>query len=71
MNGKLCYEGTDLNEFKKVMITAIIARGESKFNANQSHLCLDLRPDGKNQGRALFPKFGFHILHTCHYDFSN
>lgn len=33
MNGKLCYEGTDLNEFKKAMIAAIIARGESRLKA--------------------------------------
>ena len=33
-NGKLCYEGTDVNVFKKAMIEAIIARGESKFKAH-------------------------------------
>jgi hypothetical protein len=32
-NGKLCYPGSDLNEFKKAMITAIIARGESPWKA--------------------------------------
>ena len=32
-NGKLCYEGDDLKEFKKAMIEAIVARGESRFKA--------------------------------------
>lgn len=33
-NGKLCYEGTDLKEFKKEMINAIVARGESRLKAH-------------------------------------
>lgn len=33
-NGKLCYEGTDVNEFKKAMVDAIVARGESKLKAH-------------------------------------
>lgn len=33
-DGKLCYEGTDVNEFKKAMVEAIVARGESRFMAN-------------------------------------
>ena len=32
-NGKLCYPGSDLKEFKKAMIDAIVARGESKLKA--------------------------------------
>lgn len=32
-NGKLCYEGTDVKAFKKAMIDAIVARGESKTKA--------------------------------------
>ena len=32
-NGKLNYIGTDLAEFKKAMIDAIVSRGESKFKA--------------------------------------
>lgn len=32
-NGKLCYEGKDLKEFKKGMIEAITSRGESRFKA--------------------------------------
>lgn len=33
-NGKLCYEGNDVKEFKKAMINAIVARGESRLKAN-------------------------------------
>ena len=32
-NGKLRYEGNDVNEFKKAMVDAIVARGESKLKA--------------------------------------
>jgi len=32
-NGRLCYEGSDVKEFKKAMIDAIVARGESKLKA--------------------------------------
>ncbi len=32
-DGKLCYEGNDLAEFKKAMITDIVGRGESKLKA--------------------------------------
>lgn len=32
-NGKLCYEGTDVNEFKKAMIDVIVARGEHPLKA--------------------------------------
>ncbi len=32
-NGKLNYEGNDVKEFKKAMIDAIVARGESKTKA--------------------------------------
>ena len=33
-DGKLCYEGDDLKGFKKAMIAAIVARGESKIKAH-------------------------------------
>lgn len=32
-NGKPAYEGNDVNEFKKAMINAIVARGESRVKA--------------------------------------
>lgn len=33
-NGKLCYEGNDLREFKRAMVAAIVSRGESRLKAN-------------------------------------
>lgn len=33
-NGKLAYEGNDIKEFKKCMVEAITARGESKLKAH-------------------------------------
>lgn len=32
-NGKLAYEGTDVREFKRQMIEAIVAQGESRLKA--------------------------------------
>lgn len=32
-DGKLCYEGDDVKEFKKAMITDMISRGEPKLKA--------------------------------------
>ena len=32
-DGKLCYEGNDVKEFKKAMYDAIVARGEPKWKA--------------------------------------
>lgn len=32
-DGKLAYEGDDVNEFKQAMIAAIVARGESPLKA--------------------------------------
>lgn len=32
-DGKLCYEGNDVHEFKRVMIEAIVARGEPRWKA--------------------------------------
>ena len=32
-NGKLCYEGDDVKEFKRGMIDAMVARGENKMKA--------------------------------------
>ena len=33
-DGKLCYEGSDLREFKRAMVKAITDRGESKIKAH-------------------------------------
>ncbi|MGI9117978.1 MAG: zinc ribbon domain-containing protein [Minisyncoccia bacterium] len=32
-DGKLCYEGNDVKEFKKAMVNAIVKRGESRIKA--------------------------------------
>jgi hypothetical protein len=32
-DGKLCYEGSDVKEFKKVMVSSIVARGEGRMKA--------------------------------------
>ncbi len=32
--GELCYQGDDLKGFKKAMVDAIVARGESKLKAH-------------------------------------
>jgi hypothetical protein len=32
-NGALCYPGTDVKEFKKAMVEAIVTRGEPKWKA--------------------------------------
>lgn len=33
-DGKLCYEDTNLGEFKKAMVAVIVARGESRIKAH-------------------------------------
>lgn len=33
-NGSLCYKGDNVKEFKKAMIEAIVARGESRLKAH-------------------------------------
>lgn len=33
-DGKLCYEGNDVNEFKKRMIDNIVARGGNRIKAH-------------------------------------
>jgi hypothetical protein len=32
-DGKLCYSGNDVREFKRVMIEAIVSRGEPRWKA--------------------------------------
>lgn len=33
-DGKLCYEGADVREFKRAMVHAIVARGENRLKAH-------------------------------------
>ncbi len=48
-DGKLCYEGTDLSEFKKAMIEAIVARGESRIKAHIFAFMAGFAPRWKNK----------------------
>lgn len=48
-DGKLCYEGTDVKEFKKAMREAIIARGESKIKAYFFAFMAGFAPRWKNK----------------------
>lgn len=47
-SGKLCYEGTDVKEFKKAMVDAIVARGGSQFMANIYAFMAGFAPRWKN-----------------------
>ncbi len=46
-NGKLVYGGNDLKEFKKLMIKAIVSRGESKLKAHFFALMAGFAPRWK------------------------
>jgi hypothetical protein len=48
-DGKLVYEGTDLKEFKKGMIEAIAARGESRIKAHFFAFMAGFAPRWKKQ----------------------
>ena len=49
-NGKLCYEGTDVKEFKKAMIDAIVARGEPLWKAKIFAFMAGFAPRWKRGG---------------------
>lgn len=48
-DGKLAYQGTDVKEFKKAMIEAIVARGGSRFKAQLYALMAGFAPRWKNK----------------------
>ncbi len=48
-DGKLCYEGSDVKEFKRAMINVIVARGESRFKAHVFAFMAGFAPRWKNQ----------------------
>jgi Putative zinc ribbon domain len=50
-DGKLCYEGDDVNEFKKAMVDAIVARGESRTKARFFAYMAGFAPRWKNHGK--------------------
>lgn len=47
-NGRLNYEGSDVNEFKKAMVDAIVSRGESKLKAKFLPIWLVLLHAGRS-----------------------
>ncbi len=57
-NGKLCYEGTDVNEFKKAMVDAIVLRGEPRWKAKLFAFMAGFAPRWKGQGGLLGKIFG-------------
>lgn len=48
-DGKLAYEGTDVKEFKKAMVTAIVERGESPLKAHFFAFMAGFAPRWKNK----------------------
>ena len=57
-NGKLRYEGTDVNEFKKAMVDAIIARGEPRWKAKLFAFMAGFAPRWKGSGSLFGKVFG-------------
>lgn len=57
-NGKLCYEGSDVKEFKKAMVEAIVARGESRIMANIYAFMSGFAPRWKGQNNFFGKVFG-------------
>lgn len=49
LNGQLCYPGSDVKEFKKAMVKAIVARGESKWKAYLFAFMAGFAPRWKNK----------------------
>lgn len=49
-NGKLCYEGNDVKEFKRAMINAIVSRGESRLKAHFFAFMAGFAPRWKKKG---------------------
>jgi hypothetical protein len=57
-NGGLSYPGNDVREFKKAMVEAIVARGESRFMANIYAFMSGFAPRWKGQASFLGKIFG-------------
>jgi hypothetical protein len=57
-NGKLCYEGNDVREFKKAMVEEIVKRGEPRWKANMFAYMSGFAPRWKGQGSFLGKIFG-------------
>ena len=59
-NGKLCYEGNDVREFKKAMVREIVARGEPAWKAKLFAFMAGFAPRWKGQGNHMGKIFGKH-----------
>jgi hypothetical protein len=57
-DGKLAYEGNDLKEFKKAMVDAIVARGESRIMAHIYAFMSGFAPRWKGQNNFFGKIFG-------------
>lgn len=57
-NGKLCYEGSDVKGFKKAMVDAMVARGESRFKAKLCAFMAGFAPRWRGNGSTLGAIFG-------------
>lgn len=51
-HGSLVYEGTDVKEFKRAMVAAIVARGESKLKARFFAFMAGFAPRWKKKRHA-------------------
>lgn len=49
-NGKLCYEGNDVGEFKAAMVEAMVLRGESRIKARFFAFLAGFAPRWRKQG---------------------
>jgi hypothetical protein len=57
-NGKLCYEGNDVREFKKAMVDAIVSRGEPIWKAKMYAFMSGFAPRWKGQNNFFGNFFG-------------
>jgi hypothetical protein len=54
-DGKLCYKGTDVREFKRAMVDTIVAHGEPRWKARIFAFMAGFAPRWKGQ-RSIFGK---------------
>jgi hypothetical protein len=59
-NGKLCYEGNDVHEFKQAMVDAIVTRGEPRWKAKLFAFMAGFAPRWKGHNNFFGNMFGSH-----------
>lgn len=59
-NGKLCYEGNDVYEFKKAMVEEIVKRGEPKWKAKLFAFMAGFAPRWKGNNNFFGKIFGIY-----------